>query len=74
MPGAAATNGFHSVTFGEKVHAKVSGWDVVKLGSALLKVSMDYICCNMVAGSTVNMQALTCRVDVPSARGGAYHW
>ena len=47
----------------------------VGIGSiGLLKVSMDYICYNRVAGSTVNMQALTCRVDVPSARGGAYHW
>ena len=27
---------------GEKVHAKMSGWDVVKSGSALLKVSMDW--------------------------------
>ena len=48
----------------------------VGIGSiGLLKVSMDYICYNRVAGSTVNMQALTCRVvDIPSARGGAHHW
>ena len=73
MPGAAPTT-LSEVTCGEKVHAKMSGWDVVKLGSALLKVSMDYICYNRVAGSTVNMQALTCRVDVPSAQGGACRW
>jgi len=60
------------MTCGEKVHPKVSGWDVVKLGSGLLKISMDYICYNRVAGSTVNMQALTCRVDVLSVRGGAH--
>jgi len=61
------------VTCGEKVHAKVSGCGTVKSGWALLMIWMDYSGYTMATDSTVNMQALTCRVDAASARGGALH-
>ena len=40
-------------------------------GWALLMVWKAYIGYNRVAHSMVNMQALTCRVDAASERGGA---
>ena len=47
---------------------------LLNAGWALLMVWKVYIGYNRVAVSTANMWLLTCRVDVPSARGGAYRW
>ena len=45
----------------------------MKSGRALLVLSKAHIGDNMVTDSTSNMWLLTCRVVVPSVRGGAHN-
>ena len=59
------------MTCGEKEHGKMSERGPLNAGWALLMVWKAYIGYNRVAHSMVNMQALTCRVDAASERGGA---
>ena len=61
------------VTYGGKEHGKMSRCGPLNAGWALLMVWKVYIGYNRVAHSMVNMQALTCRVDAASVRGGAWN-